>query len=92
MKYVQYSILSVTYSTLSKIRTQPWAAFCLPINFEGNRRALSDFIEAVYVHPMLDRDAMVVQTVAEINRRFDMEELPIVVDKLEALGTDITLP
>ena len=68
------------------------AAFSLPISFEGNRRALSDFIEVVYVHPMLDRHAMMVQTVTEINRRFDMEELPIVVDKLEALGTDITLP
>lgn len=68
------------------------AAFSLPISFEGDGLALSDFIDAVYVHPMLDKDALMVQTVTEINRRFDMEELPIVVDKLEALGTDITLP
>ena len=55
-------------------------------------RDLADFVDSVYLHPMLDKESLMVQAVTEINRRFNVEEIPIVADKIEALGSDITLP
>jgi hypothetical protein len=51
-----------------------------------------DFIESVYVHPMVDKDSMLVHPVIEINRRFDAADIRVVADKIEALGGDVTLP
>jgi len=67
--------------------------FSLLTNLSVNgKRSLADFIDSVYLHPMLDKESLMVQAVTEINRRFDVEEIPIVADKIEALGSDITLP
>jgi hypothetical protein len=53
---------------------------------------ISHFIEKVYVHPMLGEDSMMLQTVKEINKRFDVAGIPVVADKIEALGPNIMLP
>lgn len=67
--------------------------FSLPLNPEadGTQPAV-DFIESVYVHPMLEPDSLTVHAVTEINRRFDVAEIPVIVDKIEALGSDVSLP
>ena len=57
-------------------------AFPLPMS--------DDFIEEVYVHPMLSEESMMVQGVREINRLFGLS-VPIIVDKIEALGEKVRL-
>jgi hypothetical protein len=67
--------------------------FSLPLNPEAdNERSVVDFIERVYVHPLLEQDSLTVRTVTEINRRFDVAEILVVADKIEALGSDVMLP
>jgi hypothetical protein len=46
--------------------------FSLPVNPEGASRSLVNFIESVYLHPMLDKDSLMAQAVKEINSRFDV--------------------
>jgi hypothetical protein len=53
--------------------------------------ALSAFIESVYVHPMFDAESMMVRVVKAINERFGIADLPIVTDKVEAIGSNIVL-
>lgn len=53
--------------------------------------ALSAFIESVYVHPMLDAESMMVRVVKSINERFGIADLPIITDKVEALGPNMVL-
>jgi hypothetical protein len=65
----------------------------LPIcGSEPYERTISHFIEKVYLHPMLGEDSMMIQTVKGINARFGLPELPVVADKIEAMGADIALP
>jgi hypothetical protein len=51
----------------------------------------ADFIDAVYVHPALSEESMMVQVVKEINARFGMEGVPIIADRVEAMGQSIRL-
>ena len=47
------------------------AGFSLSLNPEvGDTQSVIDFIESVYVHPMLEEDSLIVHAVTEINRRF----------------------
>ena len=62
------------------------------VNEPQGQGTISHFIEKVYVHPMLSEDSMMVENVKEINRRFGIPELPVVANKIEALGADIKLP
>jgi hypothetical protein len=55
-------------------------------------QTIPEFIEKVYVHPMLSEDSMMVQTIKEINRQFGVSEIPVVANKIEAMGTDVVLP
>ncbi|MCM3869283.1 MAG: hypothetical protein ND895_01130 [Pyrinomonadaceae bacterium] len=67
--------------------------FSLPISpMADGERSLADFVDSVYLHPMLDKDSLMVQAVTEINRLFDVAEIPVVADKIEALGSDVALP
>jgi hypothetical protein len=69
--------------------------FALPINPDAQDQGMQplvDFIESVYVHPLLHKDSLMVRALTEINRRFDADEIPIVADRIEALGSDVTLP
>jgi hypothetical protein len=69
------------------------SGFSLPLNPEADdTRSVIDFIESVYVHPILEGDSLTVRAVTEINRRFDAADIRIVADKIEALGRDVTLP
>jgi hypothetical protein len=65
------------------------------LSFENSEarggRKLTEFIEKVYLHPTLTKDSLLVQTVKEINKRFDVTDIPVVADKIEALGADIEL-
>jgi hypothetical protein len=67
--------------------------FSLSLNPEvDDTQSVIDFIESVYVHPMLQEDSLIVHAVTEINRRFDAAEIRVVADKIEALGSDVNLP
>ncbi|WP_108123937.1 DUF2971 domain-containing protein [Saccharospirillum mangrovi] len=57
-------------------------------NEDGN---LSDFIDAVYVHPLLSSDSMMVRVVKAINQQFGLSDLPIVTDRIEAIGPNMAL-
>jgi hypothetical protein len=54
--------------------------------------SIANFIEKIHVHPMLDQESMMVQTVKEINSRFGAPEIPVEADRIEAMGPDILLP
>lgn len=43
------------------------------------------------MHPILDQDSMTARAVTEINERFNVAEIRVVADKIEALGSDIML-
>lgn len=65
----------------------------LSLNPEGDdTQSLIGFIDSVYVHPMLEEDSLIVQAVSEINRRFNAAEIRVVAEKIEALGSEVTLP
>lgn len=66
--------------------------FSLSISSRDDERSLADFIDSVYLHPMLDKDSIIFRAVTEINRRFDVEGIPVVADRIEALGSDVALP
>jgi hypothetical protein len=70
------------------------SGFCLPLNPEvdDDAKSIVDFIETVYVHPMLEEDSLLVHSVSEINKRFDAAEIRVVADRIEALGSYVTLP
>lgn len=70
------------------------SGFPLPIGGRDphNQRTLSHFIEKVYVHPMLSENSMLVQTIKELNARFSVPEIPVIADKIEAMGVEIGLP
>jgi hypothetical protein len=69
------------------------SGFSLSIdNVEQGKSSHINFIDAVYVHPTLDEGSMTFQVVKEINRLFGVSEIPIIADRMEALGDDITLP
>ena len=62
--------------------------FSLSLNPEvDDTQSVIDFIESVYVHPMLEEDSLIVHAVTEINRRFDAAEIPVVADKIEGSRT-----
>lgn len=67
--------------------------FSLPLNPEvDDTPSVIDFIDSVYVHPMLEEDSLMVRAITEINRRFNASEIRVVADKIEALGRDVSLP
>jgi len=70
------------------------SGFPLPILCNNSKRepSVSSLIDSVYVHPMLDSNSMMVQAVKEMNKCFGLADLPIVSDRIEALGADIDLP
>jgi len=69
------------------------SGFGLPLNPQvDDAKSIADFIETVYVHPMLEEDSLVVRSISEINKRFDDAEIRVVADRIEALGSDVTLP
>lgn len=51
--------------------------------------SVSRFVDAVYIHPMLDTGSMMFEVLKEINRLFGEEAIEIIADKLEALGPNI---
>jgi hypothetical protein len=59
---------------------------------EHEWRSLIGFIEAIYLHPTLGEDSMTFQAVKEINRLSCLEEIPIIAEKIQALGDDVALP
>lgn len=63
----------------------------LPI-VSGDSNSIDDFIEMVYVHPLLTEDSLPFKAVKELNRLFGLEQIPVVADRIEAMGADIVLP
>jgi hypothetical protein len=54
-------------------------------------RPITGFIESVHVHPTLDSESMMVRVVQPINVRFGFPEIPIVADRIEAIGPNLLL-
>lgn len=55
-------------------------------------QAVSRFVDAVYIHPMLDSSSMIFEVLKEINRAFSEEAIEIIADRVEALGPNIYFP
>ena len=65
----------------------------LPIEgFQQESQGLiRSFIDSVHVHPMLDSESMMVRVIQAINVNFGLPDIPIVTDKIEAIGPNISL-
>lgn len=63
----------------------------LSLSIGESNRSLSDFIEAVYVHPLVGADSMMVRVIKAIHEQFGLSGLPIIADKVEAIGSNIVL-
>jgi hypothetical protein len=69
------------------------SGFALSIDSEPQGKlSLVRFIEAIYIHPTLGGESITFQAVKEINTLSGVAEIPIIADKIEALGDDIALP
>lgn len=53
--------------------------------------SLSDFIGAVYLHPLLGPNSMMVRVVKAINEQFGLSDLQIITDRVEAIGSSMAL-
>lgn len=68
------------------------SGFSLSIGDKSQRELpLASFIEAIYIHPTLGEESITFQAVKEINRLFGVPEIPIIADRIEALGDDLAL-
>jgi hypothetical protein len=63
----------------------------LSLNIGESDSSLSGFIGAVYVHPLLDSNSMMVRVVKALNEQFGLPDLPIITDKVEAIGSNMAL-
>ncbi len=67
----------------------------ISLSIEGSQgdgqRSISSFIDSVHVHPTLDSESMMVRVVKAINVNFGLTEVPIVADKIEAIGPNMSL-
>lgn len=58
----------------------------------GNSAAsILDFIGAVYVHPLLGSDSMMFRVIQTINEMFGVPDMPIIVDRADAIGANLAL-
>ncbi|NAO97546.1 hypothetical protein FRY77_16205 [Halomonas sp. MG34] len=48
-----------------------------------------DFLDAVYIHPLLDDSSMIYKVLKSVNQQYDLADLPIITDKIEALGSTV---
>lgn len=63
----------------------------IALSIKETENGLSDFIEAIHVHPLLDSNSMMVRVVGAINEQFGLPNLPIITDKVEAIGPSMSL-
>jgi hypothetical protein len=56
-----------------------------------SQEAIKTFIDSVHVHPMLDSESMMVQVLQAINVKFQLPDVRIVTDKIEAIGPNMSL-
>ncbi|MCO7228791.1 hypothetical protein NH398_06045 [Halomonas sp. CnH100-B] len=54
-------------------------------------RELSEFIDAVCIHPLLDSNSMIYKVLSSVNKQYGLPDLPIITDKVEALGSTVSL-
>lgn len=53
--------------------------------------AIRGFIDSAHVHPMLGSESMMVRVLQAINVRFGLPDVPIVADKIEAIGPNVSV-
>jgi hypothetical protein len=58
----------------------------------GSKRLISEFIEKVYVHPTLSEDSMIFKVVTDLHKKLGVPEIPVVAERIEAMGLEILLP
>ncbi len=65
----------------------------LPIggNQETAQRSIGRFIDSLHVHPTLGSESMMVRVVQAINASFGLLDVPIVADKIEAIGPNVSV-
>tara|TARA_R110000850_G_C9986145_1_gene466501 strand:- start:406 stop:1392 length:987 start_codon:yes stop_codon:yes gene_type:complete len=63
----------------------------ISLNICPGERGLSDYLDAVYIHPLLDNSSMIYKVINSVNQQYGLSDLPIVTDKIEALGSTVSL-
>lgn len=66
--------------------------FALPVpSREHSQHPLSELIDAVHIHPMLDSRSMMHRGVRTLHDRLGFSGLPVITDRIEAIGSDMCL-
>jgi hypothetical protein len=70
-----------------------WSGISLPIGgfTEEGPQSMTSFIESVHIHPTLDSESMMARTLTAINVQFGLKDIPIITDKIEAIGPNMLL-
>lgn len=63
----------------------------ISLNICPGQRELSEFIDAVCIHPLLDSSSMIYKVLNSVNQQYGLSDLPIITDKIEALGSTVNL-
>jgi len=68
-----------------------WSGISLPLEEHQGvaQMSMRSLIEAVHVHPALDSGSMMGSVVRAINVKFGLSDVPIVTDRIEALGPNV---
>lgn len=67
--------------------------FAMPIRESDSKANREEHLfEAVHLHPMLGPDSMMNRVVRELHTQFGLSSIPIFTDRVEALGSGISLP
>lgn len=59
--------------------------------FQGESK-VTNFIEKVYIHPLLGENSIIFKAVTEINKLFGVDGIPVEADRMEAFGENTSLP
>lgn len=58
--------------------------FIIPI-----KSGLENFIDAIHIHPLQDKNTIINKVINEVNKLFNIEKIPIKVNTIEAFGEEI---
>ena len=63
----------------------------LPFFKNDNSPPAQSFIDAVHLHPLLGTDSLMFTALQEINNKFNVPHIPLVADKIEAIGPSMSI-
>jgi hypothetical protein len=70
-----------------------WSGISLPVpgHQDAAQRSVRSFIDSVHVHPTLGSESMMARVVQAINVKFGLPDVPILADKIEAIGPNVSV-